>query len=134
MPAILKIQPTCSALVTMSRALLRPPHNTYRNRYHACGYDHNLYEFDKDSVKQVFQNIDIHTAYNRKTKNDKQLKWGVALDYYNFSMNSDVKENMFKAYANFGYKINKDRLEGDLGVTYTSVGDTSLYYRTFCGY
>lgn len=67
-----------------------------RNRVHFYGYDHELFQFEADRIRQQFQTIDVSTKLYNKERTDADLNYFISPAYYHLKDAYGNAENGLK--------------------------------------
>lgn len=67
-----------------------------RNRVHFYGYDHELFQFEADRIRQQFQTIDVSTKLYNKERTDADLNYYISPAYYHLKDAYGNAENGLK--------------------------------------
>jgi hypothetical protein len=91
-----------------------------RNQYHYYGYDHTLYDYAKEDVRQTYTNVKLHADFANKQDTAEQLSYnpGIYGSYLSGRLNTNEVTVGIKAPVS--YKINNNlglRLDLDGAIT-----------------
>lgn len=94
----------------------------HNNRYHYYGYDHNIYSYPINAVRQAFTTVELGLDMKNEADSTDKINYHPYITAYSFSESSrSTSENSFKLGVPVVYNIDSNlQLYASLNFTYTA--------------